>query len=269
MPEMDNKPRKESIMTKPIIGAQLYTLRAYTKTMPEISQTLKKVAAIGYKTVQVSGFGPADPKEVARAAEDNGLKIVSTHTAWSRFLNELDKVIEEHLLWECPHPAIGGLPGEYLCVEGVKKFIDELTPIAGKLAKAGMDFSYHNHHRELTKFGGKTWLALLYDSAPPSVLKAEFDVHWLVAGGADPVEWMTRCAGRMPLLHCKDFIVTAAGERRFAEVGEGNLNWNAILKQAEKSGVEYLLVEQDDCYEKDPFESLAISYCNLTSWGYM
>ena len=41
-------------MTKPVIGAQLYTLREYQKTMPEIAKTLKKVSNIGYKTVQVS-----------------------------------------------------------------------------------------------------------------------------------------------------------------------------------------------------------------------
>ena len=255
-------------MTKPLIGAQLYTLRKHEKTMPDIAKTLKKVAAIGYKNVQVSGFGPADPKDVARAAEDNGLRIVSTHTGWNRFLNTLDEVIAEHKLWKCSHPAIGGLPPEYFCAEGIKKFIDELTPIAEKLAKAGMDFSYHNHHRELAKCGKKTWLATLYDSAPASILKAEIDVHWIVAGGGDPADWIKRCAGRIPLLHCKDMTVTGKGERRFADVGEGNLNWKAILEQAEKSGVEHLLVEQDDCYGQDPFECLAISYRNLVSWGY-
>ncbi|MDO9541798.1 MAG: hypothetical protein Q7J98_05690 [Kiritimatiellia bacterium] len=46
------------------------------------------------------------------------------------------------------------------------------------------------------------------------------------------------------------------------------MNWKAILKQAEQSGVEYLVVEQDNCYGRDPFESLAASYRNLASWGY-
>ena len=41
-------------------------------------------------------------------------------------------------------------------------------------------------------------------------------------------------------------MVTRERQQRFAEVGEGNLNWKAILKQAEQSGVEYLLVEQDN-----------------------
>lgn len=117
-------------MSKPVIGAQLYTVREHAKTMSDIVKTLNRVAKIGYKTVQVSGFGPADPKDVARAAEDAGLRIVSTHMSWMRFLNELDKVIEEHKLWKCSHPAIGGLPKTYFCEEGVKKFLDELALVS-------------------------------------------------------------------------------------------------------------------------------------------
>jgi len=255
-------------MKKPVIGAQLYTLREFTKTMPDIAGTLKRVAEIGYTTVQVSGFGPADPKEVARAAEDAGLQIVSTHTDWKRFLNELDKVIAEHKLWKCPHPAIGGLPGEYFSEEGLKRFLGELAPIAEKLQKEGMDFSYHNHNHELAKYGNKTWLASALDNSKPSMLKAELDVYWITAGGGDPADWIKRCSGRIPLLHCKDMSVTREREQRYAEVGEGNLNWKAILEQAETSGVEYLLIEQDNCYDRNPFESLAISYKNLSGWGY-
>ena len=255
-------------MNKPVIGAQLYTLREYEKTMPEIAKTLKKVADIGYKTVQVSGFGAADPKDVAKAAEDSGLQIVSTHINWSRFLNELDNVIAEHKLWKCVHPAIGGLPNDYFCEDGVKRFLNELGPVAEKLNKEGMDFSYHNHSHELVKYSNKTWLASVYDNSDPSVLKAEIDTYWITAGGGDPAEWVRRCSGRIPLLHCKDMIVTRERAQKFAEVGEGNLNWNAILRQAGESGVEHLLVEQDDCYGRDPFESLATSYNNLKNMGY-
>ena len=39
------------------ICAQLYTVRDFCKTLSEFAETVKKVAAIGYKTVQVSGIG--------------------------------------------------------------------------------------------------------------------------------------------------------------------------------------------------------------------
>ncbi|UCD39610.1 MAG: hypothetical protein JSV87_04140, partial [Candidatus Bathyarchaeota archaeon] len=62
-------------------------------------------------------------------------------------------------------------------------------------------------------------------------------------------------------------IVTPKREQRFAEIGEGNMNWQAIIEAAEESGVEWYLVEQDNCYGRDPFESLRISHRNLKAMG--
>jgi sugar phosphate isomerase/epimerase len=254
-------------MLENVVGAQLYTVRDYCKTFPDIKRSLKKVADIGYTAIQVSGFGPADPKEVAKVIADNGLTVASTHMGWEQFLNELDEVIEIHQVWNCTHPAIGGLPSEYYGVDGLKRFLDELAPVAEKLAQVGMDFSYHNHNHELIRYGEKTWLAMLYEQADPKMLKAEIDTYWIQAGGGDPAAWVRKCAGREPLLHLKDMTMAPGREQRFAEIGEGNLNWPAILEAAAESGVEWYLVEQDRCYDRDPFESLAISYRNLQAMG--
>lgn len=253
---------------KPVVGAQLFTLREHTKTLPDVAAALRKVADIGYTCVQISGFGPVGAREVAKVLTDTGLRAVSTHTSWERFLKDLGGVIEEHKLLGCPHPAIGGLPREYHTEEGLKRFLGEIRPIAERLAASGMDFSYHNHNHELAKCGTKTWLERLYEQARPEVVKAEIDTYWIQAGGGDPAQWIRRCAGREPLLHLKDMRITPERQVQFAEVGEGNLNWKAILAAAEEAGVEFLLVEQDQCYGRSPFESLAISLRNLNAMGY-
>ena len=250
-----------------VVGAQLYTVREFTQTLPDIAATLRKVAAIGYKAIQISGFGSVDAIEVARLVEENGLVVAATHMPWSSFLNGLDGVIATHKLWGCVHAAIGGLPPEYYSLDGLLRFLGELAPVAESLAKEGIDFSYHNHNHELARFGGKTWLAQLYERADPRHLKAELDVYWVQAGGGDPADWVRRCAGRQPLLHLKDMAVGPEREQRMAEIGEGNLNWPAILQAAAEGGVQWYLVEQDHCYDRDPFESLAISYRNLNAMG--
>ncbi len=254
-------------MAKAVLGAQLYTVRDYTKTIEDVRATLKKVADIGYTAVQISGFGPMDPKDVAQAARDANLTVAATHMGWPRFLDEIDAVIEEHKLWDCPHSAIGGLPAEYFSLDGLKRFLDELPGVAEKLAAEGIDFSYHNHHHELARYGDKTWLEMLYEQADPKHLKAEIDTHWIQRGGGDSAAWIRKCAGRQPLLHLKDMAITPEREPIFAEIGEGNLNWPAILEAAAEAGVEWYLIEQDDCYGRSPFESLAISYRNLQEMG--
>lgn len=255
-------------MTKPILGAQLYTVREYTKTLPEIERTLQRIKAVGYTAVQLSALGPVDPRELAKRLDDSGLTVAATHVSWERCLKDPDRLIEEHQMWRCRHMAIGGLPDSYYNAEGVRRFIDEVTPLAEKLARLGMDFSYHNHNHELARCNGEVWLEKLYREAPPEVLKAELDTYWIQAGGGDPAAWVRRCTGREPLLHLKDMAITPQREIRMAEIGEGNLNWPAILAEAEKGGVEYLLVEQDHCYGRDPFDSLALSYRNLRAMGY-
>ena len=252
----------------PNLGAQLYTVREYTQTPEGIASTLEKISKIGYTAIQVSGFGQIDPQMVADLANNNGLIIASTHTGWDRFCHNLDEVIDIHKLWKCVHPAIGGLPGEYFSLEGLDRFLDELAPISRRLADNGMDFSYHNHNHELQRFGGKTWLELLYEKSDPQFLKAEIDTYWIQAGGGDPAAWIQYCAGRQPLLHLKDMTIGPNREQRMAEIGEGNLNWTAIFREAKAAGVKWYLVEQDSCYERDPFESLKISYQNLNQLGF-
>ena len=254
-------------MPDSVLGAQLYTCREFTKTIPGVEQTLGKVRDIGYTAVQISGFGPVEAKEVAKVVADSGLSVAATHMGWDSFLEDLDTVIETHKLWGCTHAAVGGLPGEYHSAEGIKRFLLELGPVAEKLAAEGLDFSYHNHNHELARIGRKTWLDTLYEQASPDRLKAEIDTYWITAGGGDPAAWIRKCAGREPLLHLKDMAVTSDREQRFAPIGEGNLNWPAILEAAAAGGVQWYLVEQDRCYDQDCFEALAVSYRNLKAMG--
>ena len=253
-------------MSDTVIAAQMFTLREFTKTPEDIARTLKKVSDIGYGAIQISAFGPCDPGEVARMVGDNGLAVASTHVGWDRFAERLDELIADHRLWGCKHPAIGGMPKQFRNPEGIVEFAELATHVGRKLAEAGMDFSYHNHAFELQKHEGKTWLETLYDHADPAVVKAEIDTHWIAAGGGDPADWIRKVAGRMPVLHLKDTVMVG-DERRFAEIGEGNLNWPAILAAAADAGVEWYCVEQDQCYDRDPFDSLKISLDNLRAMG--
>ena len=62
-------------MTKPIIGAQLYTVREFCKTIEATAATLKRVRDIGYTAVQLSGVAPMKdaPEALAGALRAAGL----------------------------------------------------------------------------------------------------------------------------------------------------------------------------------------------------
>ncbi|REE85387.1 sugar phosphate isomerase/epimerase [Paenibacillus taihuensis] len=258
-------------MFKKQIAAQLYTLRDYARTAEELDATLAKVKAIGYDAVQVSGIGPIEPDEVKRICDAHGLAICATHVSYERLLNDLDAIIAQHQSWNCKYVGLGGLPSQYRTSrEGYEEMATILCGIGSKLAEAGLELVYHNHKFEFQKFsGGVTGMDLLLEGSTPqgepAAYSLELDTYWVQAGGADPVAWI-RKSQRMKVVHLKDMAIQD-DQQNFAEIGEGNLNWAAIIEACREIGVEWYVVEQDTC-QRDPFESLAISYKALQQWVY-
>ncbi len=249
------------------VAAQLYTVRAHTQTVTDFAESLRKIREIGYRAVQVSAIGDIAPGEVKRICDDHGLTICNTHVAYQSLLNDLDGVIAQHALWDCRHVAIGSMPAEFRdSAAGYKRFAQIASDIGERLLAAGLSFSYHNHSFELVKFDGRTGLDILFSESDSRYLLAELDTYWLQHGGADPALWIERMKGRMPVVHLKDMAAQAgegaAAKQVMAEIGEGNMNFSAILAACRRAAVEWYAVEQDIC-QRDPFESLAISYRNL------
>lgn len=250
------------------IAAQLYTLRDFIQTPADVARAMERLAAIGYQAVQISAMGPIDPHECRKIMDDNGLVVASTHTSFERLRDETAAAIEEHHILGCKYPAVGGLPEEYrrAGAEGYSRFAKEASEVGRTLAEAGLTFGYHNHSFELEKFGRRTGLQILYEDSHPQYFTAEIDTYWTQHGGADPAMWIRKLQGRSFLVHFKDMRIRD-GQQQFAEVGEGNLNWPNILEACKTAGVEWYIVEQDSCYDRDPFDSLKISLENMRAWG--
>ena len=254
-------------MPKTVVAAQMYTLREFTKTPADIARSLKRVAKIGYRAVQLSGLGPIEPADVKKICDDEGLTICATHIGYERMRDETSSVIDEHNILDCKYPAIGGLPKEYRedGAAGFIKFAKEASEVARRLSDSGLTFGYHNHSFELEKFNGRTALDILLEESDPEVFQFEIDLYWIQHGGADPAAWVRKVRGRGDLVHVKDMEMKGR-EQLFSEVGEGNMNWPSILEACREAGTRWYIVEQDRC-QRDPFESLAISFRNLREMG--
>ncbi len=252
-------------MSQSKIAVNLYTCRDFTQTPGDIADTLHQVKTIGYDYVQVSGLGPVDPQEVKRMLEAEGLGVCATHVAYERLQKEIDTVIAEHHLWDCPNAAISVLPEEYRNPEGYARFAQEGSQIARALAAADLTFSYHNHYWELQKQNHRTGLQILLEDSDPEVFFFEIDTYWIQYAGGDPAAWIRSVKGRIPLVHLKDMGIRDTEPTTF-EIGEGNLNWPAVLQACQEAGVQWYIVEQDWC-PGDPFDSIATSYRNLRAMG--
>ena len=260
-------------MSQPVLAAQLYTIREHTQTVEDFAASMKKIREIGYTSVQVSAIGPIPHEDVKRIVDDNGLTVCITHIGYDRLKDDIDGVIAQHKLWDAPNVAIGSMPNDFRVggEDAYKRFAEFANGVGEKLYAAGLTFSYHNHSFEFVRFGDRTGLQLIYDETDPRYVQAELDTYWVQHGGGDPAAWIERMTNRMPVVHLKDMAVEVHegefhGQPIMAEVGEGNLNWPRVIEACKTANVRWYAVEQDIC-QRDPFESLAISYRNLQAMG--
>ena len=252
-------------MAKIGIGVQLYTLRDLTATdMPE---TLRKVADIGYRNVELAGYGNLKTsKDMKRALDDAGLKAPAGHWAIDVLEKEVERVMEEAQLLEIQQVVVPFLPeARRKDADGYKRTAKALDEIASYFHGVGIELAYHNHAFEFEKFDGKYGLDIVFENTASHLVKAEVDVYWVAHAGVDPVAFLDKLGERVRLLHLKD--LEAGPEKRFSPVGTGTLDFKGLLASAEKHAVRWGFVEQDKTYDTPPLDAIKTSFENLKKLG--
>lgn len=252
------------------IGAQLFTLRDFCKNLDDFSETLKKVADIGYKNVQVSGVCAYEPEWLKEQLDKNGLKCVITHIPQDRLIGETEKVIEDHNVFSCDNIGLGMFifdPEKE--GQSYEDFVNTYMPVAKKIKAGNKYFMYHNHDTDFAKMDNKPIIQKLAEDFPADILGFTLDVFWIQMAGGDPAQWIENFSGRVPCIHLKDFCYESDRKSlHMASLGDGNLNFDRIFASAEKAGTQYMLFEQDNCKGADPFECMKKSYDFLRSYGF-
>ena len=214
------------------IGAQFFTVRNQCQTLDDFALTLRKVADIGYKIVQISGTCPYDAQWLKEQLDMNGLRCVLTHIPVPRLTGELEQVIADHHTFGCENIGLGWYA--FNETDTYEAFMATYPAIARQIREGGRYFMYHNHDQEFkrTPDGNQIILERLAEVIPAEDMGFTLDTFWIQAGGGDPARWIERLAGRVPVIHLKDF----AYGRKMAVVGEGNINFDRVFTKAEEGG---------------------------------
>ncbi len=248
------------------IGVQFYTLRDACKDLAGLDDTLKRVADMGYKNVQLSGVCDYEPQWIKEKLDSYGLKCVLTHVAPAKLLSNPVQVAKDHDVFGCDNVGLGGF---WISEENpIEKLFSDYKVVAQTLKDNGKYFMYHNHAHEFEKHGDKLLIDQIAENFDKDILGFTLDTFWVQCGGGNPAEWIEKFSGRLPCIHLKDYAPKGSWERKMMPVGEGNLNWSKIFEAAEKAGTKYMLVEQDDCNGEDPFDCVKRSYDYLRSCGF-
>ncbi|WP_051585859.1 sugar phosphate isomerase/epimerase family protein [Caldanaerobius polysaccharolyticus] len=249
-------------MSRLPLGLQLYTLR---DVMPaDFVGTLKKVAEMGYDGVEFAGYGDLTAEELKRHLNNFGLTSAGSHVSFNALDNDLNGVIEYNKVIgsryiTCPYLQLD----EIKDMEEFKRLADKVNAIGKKLTENGFVFCYHNHAHEFKRIGEKYALDIFFELTDPQYVKAEIDTYWVKKGGEDPVAYVKKYAGRLPIIHLKDLDEKTGKD---TEILNGTINFRDIFNAAGELGIEWYIVEQED-FEKSPLESAQISCKNLSAAG--
>ena len=123
------------------IGAQLYTVREFCKTKEDLGETLKKIADIGYQTVQVSGTCEYDPMWLAQELKKNGLTCVLTHIPKDKLLENAKQVAMDHQIFDCNYVGLGFFPFKEP-EQNLEEFLSLFIPVADAIKQQEKYFMY-------------------------------------------------------------------------------------------------------------------------------
>jgi sugar phosphate isomerase/epimerase len=245
-------------MSDETLALELYTVR--DETARDFAGTLRQVAAIGYRAVETAGYGDLSPEALERLLNETGLRMVAAHVGLAALEEDLQRQIAYARAGGAEYLVVPWLPPELRAdIDGLAR---RLQVLGHRVRDEGLRLAYHNHDFEFARDGDGYLLDRLLAAVDPDLLALELDAYWAVYAGVDPLAYLRRHAGRVPLVHLKDMTP----DRSFADVGEGTLDIRGIVAAAREAGTRIFVVENDQ--PKGPsLESARRSLENLRVMG--
>jgi len=252
------------------IASPLFILREACAR--DLFGVLERLAALGFDGVEFLGFFGHEAAEVREKLDALGLRALGNHVPYGELADDPDRVLDFHRQAGCSYLTVAELP------EGsLGPLVRELEKLAGLAARRDIRLLYHNHARELVRTrDGQRELDAILAAVPSSVMALEPDLGWMEIGGGNPAEYLARYRERCPVIHLKDYYaeggmlgdiqdrIPQRGDRamgcfEFRPVGYGVLNLARLMPLCLACRPQWLVMDHDMAYDRDPYADLKIS----------
>lgn len=246
-------------MSESRLSLQLYTLRQ--PLGEDLAGTLRRVASIGYRSVEPFGFVDSADR-YREALEEAGLSAPSGHAGLVGPDRDPQAAMRAAATLGMGILVEPSIKTDWTTREDVLAAAASLSAVARAAADHGLRIGYHNHWWEIeSRIDGVSGLEVFADALDEAVL-LEVDTYWAEVGGVSATELLSRLGERVALIHVKDGPRSRENRDQTA-VGAGSLNIPAILAAAPQA---LRVVELDD-FAGDIFEAVQDSYAYLTALG--
>lgn len=255
------------------IGIQLYTLKDII--LKDVKGTLQQVANIGYKELELYGYGDGKVFNMPYAdfhkmVSDMGLSVVSGHyltgqafpmmkgslvNEWERAVEDAQKIGQKYMVIAWLHPD------ERKTLDDYKKVVELLNKANETCKQAGITLGYHNHEFEFVELEGQVPYYLMAQEMDSSIA-LELDIYWSTFAEVDAVELFDKYSGRIHLWHVKD--MDKAQRNLQTDVGSGAIDYKRVFEAAEKSGLKHFFLEQE-YFTRPQIDAIMSGYAHLKS----
>ena len=303
---------KEAVPAEPVIntnkglGLQTYTLGPELYA-GNLSDNLARIRKMGIKNLELAGYnadshtiGEVSLDDFKKAADDNDLKIISSHVTPGVLMAGLFQrpdapaakpktfpemkpevvefwkpVAEDHAKLGCQYLVQPMMPPMGVTnVEKAKQFADLLN-VSGETVKAtsGLQFGYHNHNMEMAKVSETSTASVLGDLF--SGLRDGQIIEDLYMDNTDPANVIFELDVYWTVMGQQDPVewLTNRADRihmlhikdRMVLGASGMLNFKNIFDKFYANGRQYFFIEIEDTNSGKQFERLEQSALYLNT----
>ena len=212
----------------------------------DLPGTLERIASIGYREVEFwtpEGLS-FDALDVRRVLERLSLAAPSRHVPMPDLFTNWRVVLTQCRALGNRHVVCDEIPEqERATLDGYARVADLLNA-AGKITEwAGIQLALHTQEDDFRPREGIVPFDYLMSHTDPALVKFQMDLSVMIRVNRDPLEDFARYPGRFVSVHLHG--VGSAPERRPVGLGEGQINFAAIISSAERAGVQNYFIEDD------------------------
>jgi sugar phosphate isomerase/epimerase len=254
------------------IGVQLWSFREQAK--PDPVAMFNMAHKMGISHVETAGLYGMSASQLAAGLKSAGLRATSMHVGYDDLKKNPDSVIANAKALGAQYVGLAWYPHQGAFTEAdARKAIADFNQFGRTMKNAGLTFFYHNHGYEPVAYGNGTLLDLMIDETDPSLVAFEMDVLWTFLPNVDPVALIKKHPGRFKLMHIKDMkpgiargsLSGGLPAEQQAAIGEGQVNWPALMKAAQDDGFVYYYLEDETT---DPVKNVPTSITYLEKLKY-
>lgn len=245
------------------IGYQLSSIAPYLQDINSMREAFQKIAALGYKDVQLQGASMDIPdEEIARALKDAGLNCIATQEDYPfGFGDDPERYIKRAVTCGAKYLTFALIPREVDTLEKLEKFAEKIRAIYEKVKAAGLIFAFHPITPDFRMLGGVPVYERLMDLLPND-MQLTFCVYSAFDTEVTAAEVLEKFKGRVDLVHFKDGVAGADGKAQLMPLGQGAHDWQPVFDLCKAAGVNYIFGEQER-WQKDAFDCAADTYAYL------